>query len=131
MLHMNTYTSCFFQFLVYKTQYEALQRDTMTAHDRDQQSELREFIINMYSISTDLFCPRSLNNGCMDGETLEEKKKEQKKDGTLNAPSSTSKAPTSILMMTPLRRSHVGSIQNGWIVRHAQIQSPGGGYMFS
>ena len=46
---------------------------TMTAHDHDQQSELREFIINMYSISTDLFCPISLNNGCMDGETLEEK----------------------------------------------------------
>ena len=77
MLHMNTYTSCFFQFLVYKTQYEALQRDTMTAHDRDQQSELREFIINMYSISTDLFCPRSLNNECMDGETHEEKNRKK------------------------------------------------------
>ena len=39
----------------------------MVAYDHDQQSELREFIINMYSISTDLFCHRSLNNGCVDG----------------------------------------------------------------
>ena len=33
-------------------------------------------------------------------------------------------------MMTPLRRSHVGSQQNDWIVWHAQIRLPGGGYVF-
>lgn len=45
MLQMNTVSlNCFFQFLVYKTRYEALQKDTTVAHDHDKQAEMRELL---------------------------------------------------------------------------------------
>ena len=49
MLQVNTVSlNFFFQFLVYKTRYEALQKDTTVAHDRNQQSEIRELLIMFF-----------------------------------------------------------------------------------
>jgi len=53
-------------------------------------------------------------------------KKRQKKDGALTASSSFSNIDRDDDPFEEITRSK----QNGWIVRHARIRLPGGGYVF-
>ena len=78
-----------FQFLVYKTRYEAMQKDTMVVHDRNQQSEICEFLIP-YGFYFDWPILLCLDLSAMDTWMAKLMKKKQKKDGTLTTSSSIS-----------------------------------------
>ena len=98
MLHMNIYTylfeTCFIQFLVYKSRYDASQKDATVAHDHNRQSEIRELLIIQYVFYSnfDRDWPILLHLDLSATDAWMEKlmKKKQKNDGTLTASSSIS-----------------------------------------